>query len=113
MTSCSAGMTTTPSTGRRRTDPASTRDCATRSAGPGVPDPGRYLTGPQFHLYGCDRRRRLLGDDHPSTLDSANNLSIDLHELGELQAACDLAKNTLDRRRRVLGKDHPDTLLST
>ena len=27
------------------------------------------------------RRRRLLGEDHPDTLLSANNLAVDLHEL--------------------------------
>jgi hypothetical protein len=32
--------------------------------------------------------------------------------LGEAQAACDLAQDTLDRRRRVLGEDHLDTLIS-
>jgi hypothetical protein len=31
--------------------------------------------------------------------------------LGEAQAACDLAQDTLDRRR-VLGEDHLDTLIS-
>lgn len=28
------------------------------------------------------RRRRVLGEDHPSTLTSANNLARDLHALG-------------------------------
>ena len=41
-------------------------------------------------------RRRVLGDDHPSTLISASNLAIDLRELGELQAARDLDQDTLD-----------------
>jgi hypothetical protein len=30
-----------------------------------------------------DRRRRVLGQDHPDTLASAANLAIDLRELGE------------------------------
>ena len=30
-----------------------------------------------------DRRRRVLGEDHPSTLVSANNLALDLRALGE------------------------------
>jgi Tetratricopeptide repeat len=59
-----------------------------------------------------DRRRRVLGDDHPDTLPSANNLADDLRRLGEVQAARDLDQDTLDRRRRVLGDDHPDTLTS-
>ena len=54
----------------------------------------------------------MLGEDHPSTLASANNLAIDLTNLGEYQAARDLDEDTLARRRRVLGEDHPDTLSS-
>ena len=30
-----------------------------------------------------DRRRRILGHDHPDTLNSAANLATDLRELGE------------------------------
>jgi hypothetical protein len=56
------------------------------------------------------RRRRVLGEDHPSTLGSANSLAIDLRMLGEVQAARDLDQDILDRRRRVLGEDHPRTL---
>ena len=54
----------------------------------------------------------MLGEDHPDTLSSANNLAIDLRELGEYQAARELDEDTLARRRRVLGEDHPDTLSS-
>ena len=55
------------------------------------------------------RRRRVLGDDHPDTLGSANNLAADLSALGEHERARALAEDTLTRRRRVLGDDHPDT----
>ena len=54
----------------------------------------------------------MLGEDHPDTLTSANNLAIDLRNLGEYQAARELDEDTLARRRRVLGEDHPDTLAS-
>jgi hypothetical protein len=54
----------------------------------------------------------VLGEDHPDTLTSASNLAVDLHELGETQAAQELHEDTLARRRRVLGEDHPDTLTS-
>jgi hypothetical protein len=54
----------------------------------------------------------VLGDDHPETLTSANNLAADLRALGEYQQARDLDEDTLARRRRVLGDDHPDTLTS-
>ena len=58
------------------------------------------------------RCRRVLGDDHPATLASANNLARDLCALGEYQQARALDEDTLTRRRRVLGDDHPDTLTS-
>ena len=59
-----------------------------------------------------DRRRRVLGADHPDTLTSASNLAGDLRALGEYQAARELNEDTLARRRRVLGDDHPSTLNS-
>ncbi len=58
------------------------------------------------------RSRRVLGEDHPDTLTSANNLARDLSELGDYQQARTLDEDTLARRRRVLGEDHPDTLAS-
>ena len=58
------------------------------------------------------RRRQVLGDDHPDTLQSAEVLAVDLYSLGDTQAARDLDQDTLTRRRRVLGDDHPNTLWS-
>jgi hypothetical protein len=58
------------------------------------------------------RRRRVLGEDHPDTLTSADNLAMILGRVGEDQAARELAEDTLARRRRVQGEDHPDTLFS-
>ncbi|MBV9142108.1 MAG: tetratricopeptide repeat protein [Pseudonocardiales bacterium] len=53
-----------------------------------------------------------LGEDHPDTLESANNLAAVLHALGAYQQTRTLAEDTLARRRRVLGEDHPNTLES-
>jgi uncharacterized protein (DUF1778 family) len=57
-----------------------------------------------------NRERRVLGPDHPHTLDTAANLAEDLAGLGEIQAARRLAEDTLIRRRRVLGNDHRATM---
>jgi hypothetical protein len=54
----------------------------------------------------------VLGEDHPDTLLSANNLAVDLRALGEFERARQLDEDTLTRYRRVLGEDHPDTLRS-
>jgi hypothetical protein len=52
--------------------------------------------------------RRVLGDDHPSTLRSAYGLAAVLAAAGEHRDADALAEDTLARMRRVLGDDHPD-----
>jgi Tetratricopeptide repeat len=56
------------------------------------------------------RRRRVLGEDHPDTLLSANEFAADLHALGEHTAARQLNEDRLTRRHRVQGEDHLDTL---
>ncbi|MGH3801367.1 MAG: FxSxx-COOH system tetratricopeptide repeat protein, partial [Pseudonocardiaceae bacterium] len=57
-------------------------------------------------------RRRVLGEDHPDTLSSANSLATNLRRLGKNKLACKLDQDTLARRRRVLGENHRDTLRS-
>jgi tetratricopeptide (TPR) repeat protein len=56
--------------------------------------------------------RRLLGDDHPYTLTSMNNLATTRRALGDLDGARQLFEQALAAFRRVLGDDHPDTLNS-
>ena len=56
------------------------------------------------------KRRRVLGDDHSSTLTSVANLGQLLLELGKLDEAAPLHREAMDRSRRVLGDDHPTTL---
>jgi hypothetical protein len=52
----------------------------------------------------------VLGEDHPTTLASANNLADVLFKLGDYQRVRTLHEDTLARRRRVLGEEHPDSL---
>jgi ornithine cyclodeaminase/alanine dehydrogenase-like protein (mu-crystallin family) len=54
----------------------------------------------------------VLGDDHPDTLTSANNVAVDLRALGDHQRARALDEDTVARSRRVLGDDHSHTLAS-
>merc|ERR1712054_715116 len=58
---------------------------------------------------GC---REKLGDKHPSTLTSINNLAGLLEERGRLDEAEPLYQEALAGRREKLGDKHPDTLLS-
>ncbi|MET8083948.1 tetratricopeptide repeat protein, partial [Micromonospora sp. NPDC005237] len=57
-------------------------------------------------------RRRVLGDDHPSTLASGGNLAYAYQTVGRIDEAIPLYEQVLVGCRRVLGDDHPDTLAS-
>ncbi|MFI6744377.1 tetratricopeptide repeat protein [Nonomuraea sp. NPDC050451] len=56
-------------------------------------------------------RQRVLGDDHPDTLTSRNNLA-GAYRAWDVARATSLFERTLADRQRVLGDDHPDTLTS-
>jgi Tetratricopeptide repeat len=67
-------------------------------------DLGDYRVGRALSEDTLARYRRVLGDDHPDTLRSANGLANTLHALGDQQTARTLHQDTLARRRRrVLG----------
>ena len=57
-------------------------------------------------------RQRVLGQDHPDTLSSRNNLAGAYQAAGDLGRAIPLFEQVLADRQRVLGQDHPDTLTS-
>ncbi|WP_405536288.1 tetratricopeptide repeat protein [Streptomyces sp. NBC_00075] len=55
---------------------------------------------------------RVLGEDHPNTLTSRNNLAYAYESAGDLSRAIPLYEQTLTDTVRVLGEDHPSTLTS-
>ncbi|KAJ7811658.1 acyl transferase/acyl hydrolase/lysophospholipase [Mycena leptocephala] len=59
-----------------------------------------------------EKRRQLLGADHPDTLRAMANLAVTYHELGRYQEAEPLESIALEKRKQLLGADHPDTLLA-
>jgi tetratricopeptide (TPR) repeat protein len=59
-----------------------------------------------------DSRERVLGNEHPNTLLSVNNLALCMRALGDAAGALTLHRRALDGYERVLGKEHPDTLTS-
>ena len=56
--------------------------------------------------------RETLGNRHPDTLISINNLSTLLHDKGDLAAAEPLFREALEGTRETLGDRHPATLNS-
>jgi len=73
---------------------------------------GAYGTAVDEYRQALSVTRRVLGEDHPDTLASMNNLAQTLSRQGDLSAARGLAEQALAAQRRVLGEDHPDTLIS-
>jgi hypothetical protein len=73
-------------------------------------DLDRYAEARESDKDTLARCRRVLGEDHPTTLWYANNHVLDLNGLGEFQAARGLGEDTLARCRQVLGEDPPNTL---
>jgi Tetratricopeptide repeat len=57
--------------------------------------------------------KRTLGDEHPNTLGSMNNLASFYSDVGRRQEALQLTKEVLEVMKRTLGDEHPDTLRST
>jgi lipopolysaccharide biosynthesis regulator YciM len=55
---------------------------------------------------------RELGEDHPSTLSSMNNVATIYGALGQYNKAVGLHEQTLKLKRTKLGEDHPSTLNS-
>jgi tetratricopeptide (TPR) repeat protein len=55
---------------------------------------------------------RIMGPDHPDTLNSRNHLANAYRKAGRVAEAIPLVEQTLAARERLLGPDHPDTLTS-
>ena len=55
------------------------------------------------------KSKRVLGDEHPSTLASLNCLALLFYSKGEYDRALPLFEECLAKRKRVLGDEHPDT----
>ncbi len=73
---------------------------------------GAYALARRDYEQQLAAHRRLLGDDHPSTLTSVSNLAQVLRAQGDLPAARQLTEDVLAAHRRLLGDDHPHTLAS-
>ena len=57
-------------------------------------------------------RRHILGDKHPDTLTSINNMAALMKSQGKLAEAEPLVSEALAGFREILGNKHPNTLVS-
>ena len=56
--------------------------------------------------------KEILGENHPDTLTSLNNLAITYSSLGDYNKALEMKNAVYNARKEILGKKHPDTLTS-
>ena len=74
---------------------------------------GQYNNAEPLHIACLEKRKVLLGEDHPDTLNSINSLASLYKNTGKYDKAEELYIVCLEKRRKVLlGEDHPHTLSS-
>lgn len=73
---------------------------------------GRYDPAMPLQEAALSTRRAELGDDHPDTLASIDDMGNLLMQMGEFDDAYAHCREALAGRRRVLGDEHPSTLES-
>ena len=57
-----------------------------------------------------EKRKDLLGEDHPDTLTSMGNLAAIYMNQGQWKEAEALEVVVMEKRKHILGQEHPDTL---
>jgi tetratricopeptide (TPR) repeat protein len=73
---------------------------------------GQYKEAEELQLQVVQTRKRVLGDEHPSTLISMGYLASTYSEQGRWNEAEELEVQVVQTRKRVLGDEHPSTLIS-
>jgi eukaryotic-like serine/threonine-protein kinase len=71
---------------------------------------GKYAEAEPLYRQTLEMRRRVLGAEHPDTLQSMSNLAIVWNYQGEYASAEALYSDAVGIERRVLGPEHPDAL---
>ncbi|KAJ7888011.1 hypothetical protein B0H13DRAFT_2277448 [Mycena leptocephala] len=75
-------------------------------------DSGRFTEAESLTVMVLEKRKQLLGADHPDTLLAMGNLAATYRKLGRYQEAEPLESIVLEKRKQVLGADHPETLMA-
>ncbi|KAF5653009.1 hypothetical protein FHETE_11433 [Fusarium heterosporum] len=59
-----------------------------------------------------EKRRWILGDEHPYTITAMSNLANTLGDECKLVEAALMMSEVLEKRQRILGYEHPDTIMA-
>jgi hypothetical protein len=73
-------------------------------------DSGRLAEAEPLYREALEKRRRVLGEDHPHTLVSLGNMGILLARQGKPAEAEPFLLDSHEKRSRVLGEQHPLTV---
>jgi tetratricopeptide (TPR) repeat protein len=73
---------------------------------------GRWNEAEMPFMQVMEERKRVLGQEHPSTLTSMNNLAEVLGSQGKYEEAERMQRQVLQLKEKVLGQEHPSTLAS-
>ncbi|CAI6335436.1 unnamed protein product [Periconia digitata] len=73
---------------------------------------GQLKKAEQLFLQAIETRERVLGDEHPETLNSRANLASTYRKQRRWKEAEKLLLQVTETRERVLGAKHPSTLTS-
>jgi hypothetical protein len=73
---------------------------------------GRYAEGLELALKTLERAEKELGQEHPDTLGTVNNLAGLYESQGRYVEAEPLHRRALEAYERLLGQEHPHTLIS-
>ncbi|RYP06025.1 hypothetical protein DL765_009639 [Monosporascus sp. GIB2] len=73
---------------------------------------GRYQVAEAIYRQLLKLQEQVLGEEHPDTLCSMNNLAIVLSDLGKYEEAEAIHRQEWKLTKKVLGEEHPDTFTS-
>ena len=71
---------------------------------------GKYLEAEKLEIQVLDARNRILGVEHPDTIDAMANLAATYRDLEKYTEAGKLEMQVLNARKRILGVEHLDTI---
>lgn len=75
-------------------------------------DIGRLQEGCVIETYVLNDRRRVLGEEHPSTISAMNNLASTLGDQGQLDEAITLLEVAVQKMKRIHSEEHPHTKIA-
>ncbi|CAG1992066.1 unnamed protein product, partial [Fusarium graminearum] len=73
---------------------------------------GRWKEAEELEVGVMEIKKRVLGEEHPSTLMSMANLACIFSDQGRWKEAEELEVGVIEIKKRVLGEEHPSTLIS-